>query len=186
MVQTSIQIIAACVLVFIAACLVHWRLAVARLKTDAKAEYADRQAHKPRTVTGVDEATFAALYVRSFQPRWAPYAAIAAVAALLLTPVAMVAVPALYDMIWRAGGSPDWAGRGGYVFMFSLFFGMVAVWAAAAAVVARIAHQRAPEPWSYALAAARGEPIPEETGYRRRPKWARRARPDPKDRPEEA
>ncbi|MBL4544694.1 MAG: hypothetical protein JKP95_02260 [Oceanicaulis sp.] len=45
-------------------------------------------------------------------------------------------MPALYDVIWRANGAPDWGGRTGYVFMFSLFFGVVFIWAALAAFIA--------------------------------------------------
>ncbi|PWE18380.1 hypothetical protein DDZ18_01885 [Marinicauda salina] len=162
---------------FALACLARWAVAVRALKEDAAAEYALRKAEKPATIAGIGETEFTALYLRTFQPRGALYAAGAAGSALALSPVAMLLVPALYDAIWLAVGAPEWAGRGGYAFMFALFFGIVAVWAAAAAVFARLHHRRAPEPWSHALARARGEPIPEETGWRRRPKWARRARP---------
>jgi hypothetical protein len=43
------------------------------------------------------------------------------------------------------------------------------IWAFVAAFFARQHHVRTPEP------------IPDDTGWRRRPKWARRARPDPQE-----
>lgn len=158
--------------VFVVACLVRWFTAVHSLKADARAEYATRTTDKPKTIKGVNETEFVELYVKSFQPRWTLYAAGGALAALLISPPALIAVPALYDVLWRAGGAPEWGGRTGYVFMFSLFFGIVFVWAAIAAVFARLHHMRAPEPFHHALARARGEPI-EDTGWRPRPKWAR-------------
>lgn len=165
-------------LAFIAASLIRWGLAVRSLTEDARAEYATRQTDKPATVRHVAEAAFIRIYVTSFQPRWTLYAAAGAGAALLVSPVALIAIPALYDTIWRANGAPEWGDRTGYVFMFSLFFGMVFVWASVAAIFARLHHARAPEPFVHALARARGEPI-EDTGWRPRPKWARKVRPAP-------
>lgn len=149
-----------------------------RLDAEAREEYPRRKRDKPSTVAGVDEQTFAALFVKSHAPRWMLYAAGALFAVLAISPVALLAVPLAYDGIWRMNGAPDWAGRGGYVYMFSLLFGIVAFWAAAAGAVVRVMHKRAREPFHHALARARGEPIPEATAWKRRPKWARRARPD--------
>lgn len=155
----------------------RWALARRALAVDAREEYADRQARKPATIDGLDQATFVRIYVDSFTPRWSAYAALGLLAVVLISPAALVVVPMLYEFIWRLNGAPDWAGRGGYVFMFSLFFGICLIWAATAGVFARLHHMRAPEPFQFALARARGEPIPEDGSWRRRPKWARRARP---------
>ncbi len=148
------------------------------LDAEAREEYPRRVKEKPATVAGVDEAAFASLFVKSHAPRWMLYAAGALAAVLAVSPVALLAVPLAYDWIWRMNGAPDWAGRGGYVYMFSLLFGIVAFWAAAAGVVVRLMHKRPREPFHHALARARGEPVPDETSWKRRPKWARRARPD--------
>jgi len=150
-----------------------------RLDAEARAEWAERRRSKPATVAGVDEEVFAALFVASHAPRWMLYAAGGLLAALAATPVALTVIPFVYMSIWRLNGAPDWAGQGGYVYLFTLMFGLVAAWAAAAGAVARYMHQRTPEPFHHALARARGEPIPDETDWRPRPKWARRARPDP-------
>jgi len=168
----SLASLAGVFVLFVLACLARWILAVRSLKEDARAEYATRVADKPRTINGVSEADFVDLYVKSFQPRWTLYAAAGVLAALLVSPPALIAVPALYDALWRSGGAPEWGGRTGYVFMFSLFFGIVFVWASVAAIFARLHHMRSPEPFNHALARARGEPI-EDTGWRPRPKWAR-------------
>lgn len=178
MINAGLLIIAAAIAVFVLICLIRWGLAVRALSADARAEYAERRRDKPGSVAGLSEAQFTALYVRSFQPRWALYAAIAAGAALVVTPVALTIAGSAYELIWRAAGAPEWGGPIGYVYQFSLFFGAIAILAVIAGAVARAYWRRAPEPWTHALARARGEPIPEETGWRRRPKWARRARPD--------
>jgi len=173
MLYLPLYILLGVALVFILSALARWGFAVRGLAEDARLEYATRQTEKPATIRTVSEAAFIKLYVSCFQPRWTLYAAGATLAAIVISPVAMLLVPALYDVIWRANGAPAWGGRTGYVFMFSLFFGIVFIWAALAAVFARFHHLRAPEPFHHALARARGEPI-EDTGWRPRPKWARK------------
>ncbi len=179
MIETNALILAGLIVGFILVCLVRWTLAVRSLNQEAEAEYRTRQAEKPATILNVTQDEFRSLYVTSFQPRWMLYAAAGAGAALLASPPSMVLVPWAYDWIWRLSGAPEWGGRTGYVYMFSLFFSMTLIWALVAAIFARAFHRRTPEPFTHALARARGEPIPEDTGWRRRPKWARRVRPDP-------
>ena len=170
----------ALVALFSVSTLVWWAVKSRLLRSEARQEYAQRLADKPASVDGVSESAFVALYVRSFQPRWALYGSGAAAAVLAISPFALVVLPAAYDVVWRAGGAPDWGGSTGYVFMFVLFFGLVLIWALVAAVFARLHHVRTPEPFHHGLARARGEPLPEDTGWRRRPKWARKVRPDPR------
>lgn len=172
----------ALVALFSAATLLWWVIKVRALKAEAREEYAARVQEKPATVAGVSEERFKSLYVKSFQPRWALYGSGGAAAVLAASPVALIAVPSAYEAVWRAGGAPDWGGSTGYVYMFVLFFGLVLIWALIAAVFARRHHVRTPEPFNHALARERGEPLPEDTGWRRRPKWARRVRPGPGDR----
>jgi len=171
----------ALVAVFSLAALAWWAVKSRALRGEAREEYAQRLKDKPATVEGVSEAEFVSLYVKSFSPRWALYGSGGAAAVLVVSPAALIAVPAAYEAVWRAGGAPDWGGSTGYVYMFVLFFGLVLIWALVAAVFARLHHIRTPEPFHHALARARGEPLPEDTGWRRRPKWARRVRPDPRD-----
>ena len=178
MFMVSLFITVGLVVAFILASLARYGLAMRRLSADARAEYAARRVDKAATIRSVTEDAFVRLYVASHAPRWAPYAAGGATAALAVSPIALWLVPALYDLAWRAGGAPYWGDRTGYVYMFSLFFGLCFIWAAVAAIFARLAHTRRPEPFHHALARARGEPIPDETSWRPRPKWARRARPD--------
>ena len=180
MIQTNALILAGLIVGFILICLARWGLAVRALKGEAQEEYRTRQAEKPATIANVTEAAFKTLYVASFQPRWMLYAAAGAGAALLASPPSMVFVPLAYDWVWRLSGAPEWGGRSGYVYMFSLFFSMTLIWALVAAAFARAFHNRTPEPFHHALARARGEPLPEDSGWRRRPKWARRVRPDPR------
>lgn len=179
MFYSSLAIIAALIVLFIVTCLIRWVLATRSLTEEAQAEFKTRQGEKPGTIKDVSEAEFTKLYVDSFRPRWTLYAAGGAAMALLISPVSMLVVPAIYDIFWRASGAPPWGDRTGYVYMFSLFFGLCFVWAVVAASAARLMHQRRPEPFHHALARARGEPIPEDTGWRPRPKWARKVRPTP-------
>ena len=158
---------------------VRWFLAVRSLKRDARAEYAERSVSKPASIANVSETDFIGVYVASFQPRWALYAAGALASAVVATPAVLLFVTGVYEGLWQLAGAPAWAGRTGYVFMFTLFFGTVFLWALIGGAFARLHHKRTPEPFTHALARARGEPIPESGGYRRRPAWARRARPDP-------
>ncbi len=167
-----LYILPALALVFAVVCLVLWALFVRCLTTEARFEYTARRATRPVTVDGIEEDVFVRLYVSCFQPRWMLYTAGALLAVIVISPAAFVATPLLYDMIWRVLGAPEWGGRTGYVFMFSLFFGIVFIWAFIAALFARFHHLRAPEPFNHALARARGQPI-EDTGWRARPKWAR-------------
>jgi hypothetical protein len=159
--------------------LIRWFIAVQNLRADAAEEYVTRQSSKPATIEGVSEADFISLYVRSFQPRWTLYAFGASAAVLLVSPIALIVLPMAYEQIWLINGAPEWGNRTGYVYMFSLMFALCFVWAFVAAVFARLFHQRTPEPFHHALARARGEPLPEETSWRRRPKWARGIRPNP-------
>lgn len=159
--------------------MLRWYLARRSLHVDAREEYADRVQYKPATVKGLDENQFVAVYVSSHQPRWALYAAGALIAAVAASPAVLIAVTAVYEIIWQMAGAPAWGGRTGYVFMFALFFGTVFLWALIGGAFARAFHKRSAEPFNHALARARGEPIPETETYRRRPAWARRVRPDP-------
>lgn len=175
---TSLIASIALVALFSAACFIWWAFKRQALRREAREEYAQRAKNKPATVDGVSEAAFITLYAKSFEPRWALYGAGAAASVLAVSPIALFTVPAAYEAVWRAGGAPDWGGSTGYVYMFVLFFGLVLIWALVAAFFARMHHVRTPEPFNHALARARGEPLPEDTGWRRRPKWARRVRPD--------
>ncbi len=159
--------------------LVRWFFTVEGLKGDARDEYATRRTSKPGTIKDVSEADFITLYVASFQPRWMLYAAGAVVAVLLVSPPALLFLPMAYEQVWLMNGAPEWGNRTGYVYMFSLMFSLCFIWAVVAAAFARLFHQRAPEPFHHALARARGEPIPEDSTWRRRPKWARNIRPNP-------
>lgn len=178
MIETNALILVGLILGFILVCLTRWALATRALKLDAQDEYKSRQANKPGTVANVSEAVFERVYLASFQPRWFLYAAGGAAAALAVSPISLLLVPWAYDAVWRLGGAPEWGGRGGYVYMFILAFSLALIWALVAAIFARLFYLNAPEPFMHALARARGEPLPEDTGYRRRPKWARRVRPN--------
>lgn len=174
----GLEYVALLLLIIAAGFLVRWFLAVKALREDAITEFAMREKDKPSSISGLDVSQFSRVYVDAHQPRGPLYAAAGLMAALITSPFAMLLVAALYDVIWRMNGAPTWGGRTGYVYMFSLFFGIVFCWALVAGVFARFYHVRTPEPFSHALARARGEPIPEDSGWRARPKWARRVRPD--------
>ncbi|WP_019960426.1 hypothetical protein [Woodsholea maritima] len=175
MIQSNIVYFAYAALGLSALLIAWWFYVCTRVRQEALDEYADRRVVKPHTIATVDEAHFVQLYVDCHTPRWALYVAATLTTAVLISPLALVLIPAGYEQIWQATGRHDWAGRGGYVFMFSIFFAIAGVWAGVGAAFARLHHSRAPEPWAHAFARARGEPIPEDHAWRRRPKWAQRA-----------
>ena len=170
---------AAVIIVFAFACVVRFGLARHALLGDAHDEYRTRERDKPATIKGIERAQFVQIYLSSHLPRWTLYTAGGVMAALLITPLAVMIVVGVYTLLWTLSGAPDWGDRTGYVYMFSVFFGLCFIWAGVAAIAARLLHQRRPEPFHHALARARGEPIEGNPNWRRRPKWARKVRPDP-------
>lgn len=168
-------------LVAAAAFLVRWVAARRRLMEDARIEYAERCESKPATVKGVDAATFERIYVKAYEPRWALYVAGTLILAVAITPLAALALVALWPIVVMGLDGGPWYDEGYYPWMFYMFFGFCLIWALCGAVMARIHHARAPEPFVPALARARGEPFDDIVIPRKRPKWAVKALPDPKN-----
>lgn len=168
-------------LVAAAAFLIRWVAARRRLMEDARIEYAERCESKPATVRGVDAAAFERLYVAAYEPRWALYAAGTLVLAIAITPLAALGLVALWPVIVMGLDGGPWYDEGYYPWMFYMFFGFCLIWAACGALMARIHHARSPEAFVPALARARGEPFDDIVIPRKRPKWAVRAVPDPKN-----
>ena len=166
-------------LIAAAAFFIRWIASRRRLMEDARIEYAERCESKPKTVKGVDAATFERIYVSAHEPRWALYIAGALLLAILVTPPAAFALVWLWPFIVMMLDGGPWYDVGYYPWMFYIFFGMCAIWALTGAVVARIHHARAPEAFNHALARARGEPLDDVVIPRKRPKWAVKARPNP-------
>ena len=168
-------------LVAAAAFLVRWIAARRRLMEDARIEYAERCESKPATVKGVDAATFERIYVQACEPRWALCAAGALILAIAITPLAALGLVALWPVIVLGLENGPWYDEGYYPWMFYMFFGFCLIWALCGAVMARIHHARSPEAFVPALARARGEPFDDIVIPRKRPKWAVKALPDPKN-----
>lgn len=164
-----------------AAFLVRWVAARRRLMEDARIEYAERCESKPATVKGVDAATFERIYVQAYEPRWALYAAGALMLAIAVTPLAALGLVGLWPIIVLGLENGPWYDEGYYPWMFYMFFGFCLIWALCVAVMARIHHARSPEAFVPALARARGEPFEDIVIPRKRPKWAVKALPDPKN-----
>lgn len=168
-------------LIAAAAFFLRWIASHRRLMEDARAEYRERCESKPATVKGVDAATFERLYVAAYEPRWALYIAFTLILAIAVTPLAGFGLMALWPILVLGLEAGPWYDVGYYPWMFYMFFGMCGVWAFCGFVVARIHHARSPEPFVPALARARGEPLDDVVIPRKRPKWAVRAVPDPKN-----
>lgn len=175
----SFSLTVALTLIIAAGFAVRWLAARRRLMEDARLEYAERQSSKPGTIRGVDAETFERIYVAAYEPRWALYIAFAIIAAIAVTPLAAIALVSLWPILVMPLDGGPWYEPGYYPWMFYMFFGFCGIWALAGAVVARLHHARAPEPFNPALARARGEPLDDVVIPRPRPKWARQARPDP-------
>lgn len=163
-------------LITAAGLVVRWFVATARLRHDAREEYAGRLIDRAHTIAGVDEAGFVRAYVDGYAPRWTIYAAAALLAAILITPPAVMGLLAFWNWITAFVGASDVFAPGYYPWMFYMFFGLVGAWALCGFVAARFHHQRAPESFNAALMRARGESLDAVAIKRARPKWARRAR----------
>lgn len=161
-----------------AAFLIRWVASRRRLMEDARIEYAERCDTKPKTVKGVDAATFERLYVAAYEPRWALYIAGALVLAILVTPPAALGLVALWPILVLGLEAGPWYDEGYYPWMFYMFFGFCGIWALCGFLMARLHHARRPEPFNPALARARGEPLDDVVIPRKRPKWAVKARPE--------
>jgi len=155
--------------------LVRWFVATASLRRDAREEYAGRLIDRAHTIEGVDEAGFVRIYVDGYAPRWTVYAAIALIAAILITAPAVMGLLGFWNWITGFVSASDVFAPGYYPWMFYMFFGLVGAWALCGFVAARFHHQRAPEGFNAALMRARGEPLDQVEIKRTRPKWARRA-----------
>lgn len=168
-------------LVAAAAFFIRWIASRRRLMEDARAEYRERCESKPATVKGVDDVTFERLYVAAYEPRWSLYIAFTLILAIVVTPAAGIGLMALWPILVLGLEAGPWYDVGYYPWMFYMFFGICGVWALCGFVVARIHHARAPEAFIPALARARGEPLDDVVIPRKRPKWAVRAVPDPRN-----
>tara|TARA_R110000868_G_scaffold45045_2_gene149849 strand:+ start:18266 stop:18823 length:558 start_codon:yes stop_codon:yes gene_type:complete len=168
------------VLVVAMALFVRWLTARLSLTEEARTEYDERVETKPGTIKGVSREVFVKLYVGAHEPRWALYIVFALMAALLATPLVAIVLTLGWPLFTSMLEAGPWYDVGYYPWMFYMFFGFCALWALCAAVVARIHHARAPEAFQPALARARGEPLDDVVIIRKRPKWAVKARPNPK------
>jgi hypothetical protein len=155
----------------------RWLWARHILPQHAREDYAVRRADRPRSIEGVEEEEFVALYTAAHEPRWALYTAAALTICALLTPIALLALNA--GWVWRRDlTDADVLFDVGHLpWMFFMFFGIIGVWALVTGVAARLHHLRRPEGFQAALRRARGEPL-DDVDLPDRPNWARRAVPD--------
>jgi|GEM_PF-1666842 len=159
------------------ALMIRWIASRRRLMEDARIEWEERCESRPGTVKDVDEPTFERLYLGAYEPRWALYAGMTLYGAILITAPAAVGLMFLWPIIVMGLDGGPWYDVGYYPWMFYMFFGMVGAWAFVGYVAARLYHERKPEAFNPALARARGEPLDEVELPRKRPEWAKRARP---------
>jgi hypothetical protein len=168
------------------ALLVRWFFGRRQIAMEAREDWEARQERSPATIKGVDQSTFERIFISAHEPRWSLYAAGTLIGVILISPLAgvflMWAWPAFTSML---DGGP-WYDVGYYPWMFYMFFGMVALWAGVGFVASRLFYARRPEHFRAALARARGEPLDDVELPRKRPAWAKRARPDPKPSNEKA
>jgi|TARA_R110002073_G_scaffold66016_2_gene164895 hypothetical protein len=153
----------------------RWAFARWLLVRDAHEEYDERAAFGAVSVEGIEKAEFCRIYVSAHEPRWALYAALALLTAIVVTWPALQALLYIWDQIRFASGASDVFAPGYYPWMFFMFFGLVGAWAFCGWLAARVFHARAPEEFHAAILRAQGQPIDDVEIKRRRPKWARRA-----------
>lgn len=92
----------------------------------------------------LDEATYIKIYRRVYGPRGPIHVALAMLATLIATPLAMILFEKGLNLIYNLSGQNRVIEPGYLVWQFFLFFGMIAVWVGIAYLFARRYHQTAP------------------------------------------
>lgn len=117
------------------------------VRRDAGEEWRARRANGHPSVDGVDEARFRRAYLRAHGPRGQFYVLAAVAAAAASTPVAAGPLVWLWRTITPADasvGPRGWSFEGELVWLFFLYFNIIAVWAAAALVASYFYHRGRP------------------------------------------
>ena len=92
----------------------------------------------------ISRETYEQIYRRVYGPRGPLHVAVAMLAILIATPLAMMGFEAGLDLIYNLSGQSRVIEPGFLVWQFFLFFGMIAVWVGIAYLVARHYHRTAP------------------------------------------
>lgn len=109
---------------------------------DAREVYARRREESPGSLRGLDEAGFTRAFLRAHGPRGQIFITAALAAALVLTPLLMAGLDLAWRLFWAQAGRPAFYAPGVLMWQFYMFFGLVGVWAALAALAARLHHRR--------------------------------------------
>lgn len=157
------------------------------VRKDAREEWPEFKLARKDLTKGVNAEQFQSAYVRAHGPRGALYGAGMLVVAAVLTPVIMLILTGLYEVliaepVTGSGMKPsDLAGEvgrqfrmdGPLVYAFFLFFGLIASWGLVAFFVAQRFHRLRPGSLEDELRVERGEgALPDVALKRVRPKWS--------------
>jgi hypothetical protein len=102
----------------------------------APEEYDWRADKNPALTYGLDRSTFIAAWRQAVFPSGFVYAGAAIIAAFAITPIALGLMSSAWYFFWRMAGQPLQFSEGTIIWQFYLFFGIILVWAACAAIAA--------------------------------------------------
>ncbi len=111
---------------------------------DADSEWAWRREQGDAHALSLSQAQFRRAYFRAHGPRGQLYALGVGVACAIVATPALVLLAAVWRVGWIAGGRARDFGEGTLIWMFFMFFGLIAVWTGVSALAARRFHSRRP------------------------------------------
>jgi len=113
------------------------------VRRDAEADYAYKYANG-MVPDAIDRENYEQIYRKVYNPRGPIHVAVAMLAMLLVTPIAMWVFSVVLDLIYYLSGQNRVIEPGFLVWHFMLFFGIIAVWVSIAYLAARNYHKSAP------------------------------------------
>lgn len=109
---------------------------------DGREEWQFRQSRFPERAYGRSEEEFVRIHRRHAFPLGTLYGVGVVAVALLLSPVALGLMSAVWHTLWIWSGRPLNFSEGTLIWQFFLFFGLIAIWAGCAALAAWHYHRR--------------------------------------------
>ncbi|MGD2133521.1 MAG: hypothetical protein PVI23_12070 [Maricaulaceae bacterium] len=126
-----------------------------RVREDGGEAWTEHREDRPESVAGLDEAAFRRAYYRAYGPRGGVHAFVAILGAALVTWPALTLLGAAWRFAWRLADQPIMWDPGRLIWMFYLFFGLIACWILVAVATARHYHRNRPLDLPHELARER-------------------------------
>ena len=124
-------------------------------RSESAAAWEERAGEASAQVDGLDERAFRRAYYRAYGPRGSVHALAALAVAAALTAPALLALGGLWRLGWDLAGQPPMYDPGTLIWMFFLFFGLIAAWTSVAAIAMQRYHRNRPRELAFELARER-------------------------------